>query len=157
MSNEGAGAGRIIALRRSASGRDAVLTLTDGAQYVVPRADRRSDVWTEVLEARREADLPVYVRFDLMTRALTLLLLPKLRQVARVADEPEGEFLPVTMFRSPAFYRLRLGGRDYEKFYRLLREGRDNQEWLWITNTLDTLEIVDVRRPDVLQPGGWRD
>jgi hypothetical protein len=103
----------------------------------------RSRIWGEVLESLRASGQPVYVEIDPDSDVITELLLPIRFVVGAV--EPADDGVRVDLIVSQARHYLRASNPDFAEFRRLLQTARDDQTPVFVTETLDDHEIVDVR------------
>jgi len=110
---------------------------------------REGPVWLTVLRSLREEGTPPYVELDAAGR-ITRLLQPKLQPVVDIQPLDDGPDLRIEFLYSHAVHVLRRKQPQYAKFLALLREARRKKFSVWVTETLDKLEIIDVR-PDNLK------
>ena len=103
----------------------------------------RARIWGEVLESLRDSGQPVYVEIDPDSDVITELLLPIRFLVGAV--EPTDDGVRVDLIVSQARHYLRTSNPDFEEFRQLLQTARDARTPVFVTETLDDHEIVDVR------------
>ena len=102
-------------------------------------------LWLNVLRSLHENQMPAYVEIDERTKRITQLLQPKLQPVGDIHPLDQGPDLRVELLRSHALHVLRGKHPQFKAFLELLREAHRKQTLLWVTETLDTHEIIDVR------------
>ena len=103
----------------------------------------RARIWGEVLESLRDSGQPVYVEIDPDSDVITELLLPIRFLVGAV--EPADDGVRVDLIVSQARHYLRTSNPDFEEFHQLLQTARDARTPVFVTETLDDHEIIDVR------------
>jgi hypothetical protein len=103
----------------------------------------RSRIWGEVLESLRDSGQPAYVEIDPESDVITELLLPIRFLVGAV--EPIDDDMRVDLIVSQARHYLRASNPDFAEFRRLLETARDDRTPVFVTETLDDHEIIDVR------------
>jgi hypothetical protein len=102
-----------------------------------------SRIWGEVLESLRDSGQPVYVEIDPDSNLITELLLPIRFLVGAV--EPVDEGVRVDLIVSQVRHYLHASNPEFEELRRLLETARDTRTPVFVTETLDDHEIVDVR------------
>ncbi len=101
--------------------------------------------WLSVMRSLHENQMPAYVEVDERTKRITQLLQPKLQPVGDIHPLDQGPDLRVELLNSHALHVLRGKHPQFKAFLELLREAHRKQELLWVTETMDTHEIIDVR------------
>jgi hypothetical protein len=134
---------------------DVCLCFEDGFECRILRGEPRLDAWRQITEECRRDGEPIAVRVDEATGTVAAMLVPMLKQIVQVESiAPDGTlFLDVR--RSPSRYVLRSVEPDYIAMRALLEESIRTRGWMWVTRESSTMEIVHVRRPNILVRGGW--
>ena len=117
----------------------------DGQTGLLDLAEPRGAVWASVLQSLLEQGAPVYVEIDPRTAMITELLQPKLQPVGDITPLDEGPDLQVQLLRSHARHVLRRDHPRFEELLHMLRDAQGTERELWVTETLNTHEIIDVR------------
>jgi hypothetical protein len=120
----------------------------------VDLSEPHAALWLAVLRSLHERQMPAYVEIDKRTKRITNLLQPKLQPVAEIQPMQEGPDLRIGFLNSHALHVLRRKHPRFKAFLDLLRQAQRNQTLVWVTDTLDTHEIIDVRpaeKPDLTQ------
>src|SRR5262245_13221684 len=102
-------------------------------------------LWRSVLRSLHENQIPAYVEIDERTKQITRLLQPKLQPVGGLYPLDDGPDLRVELLNSHALHVLRGRHPRFKALLELLREAQQTQALLWVTETLDTHEIIDLR------------
>lgn len=102
-------------------------------------------LWLRVLRSLHENQVPAYVEIDKRTKRIMQLLQPKLQPVGDIEPLDQGPDLRVELLNSHALHVLRRKNPQFKAFLELLREAHRKQTLLWVTETLDTHEIIDLR------------
>lgn len=110
-------------------------------------------LWLQVLRSLHENQVPAYVEIDKRTKRITQLLQPKLQPVGDIHPLDQGPDLRVELLNSHALHVLRRKHPQFKVLLELLREAHRKQTLLWVTETLDTHEIIDVRPAAQKGPG----
>jgi hypothetical protein len=114
-----------------------------GRSALLDLAQPRSIVWSEVMEDLRRTNQPVYVEIDPETNLITELLQPIIYRVGEITAIESG--VTVELIISHAAHYLRSSNADYRELLATLEKARDERTYVFVTETLDTHEIVDVR------------
>jgi len=101
--------------------------------------------WLSVIRSLHENHMPAYVEIDEPTKRITQLLQPKLQPVGEIHPIEGGLDLRVEFLNSHALHVLRANHPRFKAFLELLREAQRKRTLLWVTETLDTHELIDVR------------
>jgi hypothetical protein len=105
----------------------------------------RSAVWLKVLHSLHEQKTPAYVEVEPRTQQITRLLQPTLQPVGEIEPLERGGDLRVTLLRSHAIHVLRHNNPRFGELRKLLTAASKSETPVWVTETLDTHEIIDVR------------
>jgi hypothetical protein len=134
VAKERRGADRVISVR-----------FVDGRVGLLDLTDPRTSLWMSVLRSLQERKRPAYVEIDARTHLITQLLQPKLQPVGDIRPLDKGPDLQVELLNSHARHILRRKHPRFTALLKLLRSAQKEQTLLWVTETLDTHEIIDVR------------
>jgi hypothetical protein len=107
-------------------------------------SEQQAAVWLSVLRSLREQGTPPYVEVDGAGR-ITKLLQPKLQPVVDIQPLDDARDLRVELGYSHAMHVLRRKNPRYQELLSMLREAQRKKTSVWITETLDAHEIIDVR------------
>jgi hypothetical protein len=127
---------------RFAGGRVGLLDLTQP----------RSAVWLKVLHSLHEQQTPAYVEVEPRSRQITRLLQPTLQPVGEIEPVERGGDLRVNLLRSHAVHVLRRGNPRFDELRKLLQTARKSETPVWVTETPDSHEIIDVRPAEARTP-----
>ena len=106
----------------------------------------RGAVWLKVLRSLHEQKTPAYVEVEPRSQEITRLLQPTRQPVGEIQPlEGSRGDLRVTLLRSHALHVLRRSHPRFEELRRLLATARKAETAVWVTETLDSHEIIDVR------------
>jgi hypothetical protein len=108
-------------------------------------AEPRAAVWASVLRSLNEHGAPAYVEIDPRTAMIVELLQPKLQPVGEIRPLDKGPDLEVQLLKSHARHVLRREHPRFQELLKLLRSAQGKETELWVTDTLNTHEIIDVR------------
>jgi len=108
-------------------------------------SEPHAGLWLRVLRSLQERKMPAYVEIDERTRKITRLLQPTLQPVGEIHPLNEGPDLRVELLNSHALHVLRANHPQFKELAELLRQAQRDQLLLWVTETLDTHEIIDLR------------
>jgi hypothetical protein len=102
-------------------------------------------LWRSVLHSLHENQMPAYVEIDKRTKQITQLLQPKLQPVGGIHPLDQGPDLRIELVNSHALHVLRRKHPQFKSFLEILRDALRKEMPVWVTETLDTHEIIDVR------------
>ena len=108
-------------------------------------AQPRSAVWLKVLHSLHEQKLPAYVEVEPRSQQITRLLQPTLQPVGEIEPFERGGDLRVNLRRSHAIHVLRRNHPRFDELRKLLTTASKSETMVWVTETLDSHEIIDVR------------
>jgi hypothetical protein len=126
--------GRVVSVL-FAGGRVGLLDLTQP----------RSAVWLKVLHSLHQQKTPAYVEVELRSQQITRLLQPTLQPVGEIEPLERGGDLRVNLLRSHAIHVLRRNNPRFAELRKLLTAASKSETPVWVTETLDSHEIIDVR------------
>lgn len=106
-------------------------------------------VWASVLRNLHELGQPAYVEIDRATSLITQVLQPKLQPVGAIQPAENDGDMRVEFLNSHAQHFLRRTHPHYAALLKLLREAQSKGFSVWVTDTLNTHEIIDVRPAQV--------
>jgi hypothetical protein len=109
-------------------------------------------IWLNVLRSLHENQMPAYVEIDKQTKEITQLLQPKLQPVGGIHPMEQGPDVRVDLLNSHALHVLRHNHPQFKRFLEILRDAQKKETSVWVTETLDTHEIIDVQ-PASRKPG----
>ena len=110
-------------------------------------------IWVSVLRSLHENQMPAYVEIDKQTKEITQLLQPKLQPVGGIHPMEQGPDLRVDLVNSHALHVLRHNHAQFKRFLEILRDAQKYETPVWVTETLDTHEIIDVQPAARKGPG----
>jgi hypothetical protein len=105
----------------------------------------RSAVWLKVLHALHQQKTPAYVEVEPRSQQITRLLQPTLQPVGEIETLERGGDLRVNLLRSHAIHVLRRTNPRFDELRKGLTAARKSETPVWVTETLDSHEIIDVR------------
>ena len=148
-----AGPGPIESLDKSARARDFLEVVLDtNSTFRIRKDNPRFEMWREYINARREADAPVYVEADADTTD-AVRVLPTYRHSVRAVDpEPDEGRLRVSFLLSPSTFYLPLSHPEYVDFRKTLERAAREGTQVQVTSEPDTDEIVDVEEAPAAPP-----
>jgi hypothetical protein len=106
--------------------------------------DRRSAVWADVLTNMHQLNQPVYVEIDPETNFVTELLIPLAVKVGSITPTANGD-VEVELIVSQAKHYLRRSNPDFQKLSDFLKESKDKNRDILVTEAPNTHDIIDVR------------
>jgi hypothetical protein len=112
----------------------------------------RSAVWLKVLHSLHEQQTPAYVEVDPRSQQITRLLQPTLQPIGEIEPVERGGDLRVNLLRSHAVHVLRRDNPRFDELRELLETARKSETPVWVTETLDSHEIIDVRPAETRTP-----
>ena len=121
------------------------VTFANGDVGYLNTSGHRDRLWADVLRSLQEQRQPAYVEIDPRSRSITQLLQPKALTVSDIRPLDKGPDLEVELAISHARHVLRRNHPRFAALRKLLRSAREEQTPVWVTETLDTHEIIDVR------------
>jgi len=126
-------------------GERATITIQfdDGRSASLDQDTPEGVVYAETLEGLREMRSPVYVEVD-SEKQITHLLIPLVAKITAFAQLESGD-IQVELEPSQAKHFLRKGIDDYERFMNVLSSAKESGRTLFVTETQETHEIIDVR------------
>jgi hypothetical protein len=142
---EGAERVGVTRAERPEEGRLLSVRFAEGRIGLLDLAEPRAAVWASVLRSLNEHGAPAYVEIDPRTAMIVKLLQPKLQPVGEIRPLDKGPDLQVQLLKSHARHVLRREHPHFQKLLKLLRSAQGEGTELWVTETLNTHEIVDVR------------
>jgi hypothetical protein len=116
-------------------------------------SEPHAGLWLSVLRSLHENQMPAYVEIDKRTKQITQLLQPKLQPVGGVHPMGQGADLRVELVNSHALHVLRGNHPQFKSFLEILRDAQRKETPVWVTETLDTHEIIDVQPAAGKGPG----
>jgi hypothetical protein len=123
------------------------VTFAGGRQGLLDMTVRRSAVWADVLQSRRETGQPAYVEIDPDSGLITKLLLPNRYTVSRIEPSSD-DGVEVELVVSHARHYLRRFNPDFDELRQTLEAALEHGTPVLVTETLDEHEIIDVRPLD---------
>jgi hypothetical protein len=117
----------------------------DDSEAWLSLADPRTPIWSDVLRTLQERRRPAYVEVDPRTRVITALLQPKPDRVAELRAPERGGDVEVLLATSHALHLLSRRRPRFTQLLAILRRAHKAGTPLWITETLDSHEILDAR------------
>jgi hypothetical protein len=117
-----------------------------GQSAFLDMSSSQSAVWASVLTSLSQADLPAYVEVDPATNVVTQLLVPLRVRVGNLTPSPDDDAVDVELIVSHGRHTLRRTNPDFDQFLELLQTARDQGTTVFVTETPDTHEIIDVRQ-----------
>jgi len=121
------------------------VTFKGGQKVALDLTDARQRGWSKILESEHQHRRPVYVELDTSTSAIQALLFPIASTVRNLRDLGAPAGLDVELTYSSAVHRLRTSHPRFQEFSDMLRDALARGQTLFVTDTLNTHEIVDVR------------
>ncbi len=122
------------------------LNFTSGKNGILDLNSPRAVHWADVLDQQIKAKKPVYVEIDQETEVITNVIIPKLFKVASFDTDEFGN-LVVWLSPSMAAHFLIKSAPNFEKMKVKLEQAKNDDVEMWITETRDNHEIIDVRLP----------
>lgn len=101
--------------------------------------------WLSVLRSLQELRKPAYVEIHSRTKLITRLLQPTLQPVGGIHPLDSGSDLRIELMNSHARHVLRRKHPRFKAVLQMLRNAHKKETLLWVTETLETHEIIDVR------------
>jgi hypothetical protein len=102
-------------------------------------------LWFDILEFQLQSNTPVYLEVDLNTKEIQELLVPMVMQVAALT--PTQDAVEVELNVSAAIHGLKRSNPDFAQILDILEAALQDGSTLWVTETRDEHEIIDVRPP----------
>jgi len=127
------------------------ISFANDEKAILDLSEPAGPTWLTVLRSLSDEGVPPYVEVDARGK-ITLLLQPKLLPVASIQPFEEGPDLRIEFHYSHAIHLLRRKTPGYEQFVALLRESQKKKFPVWVTETLEKHEIIDVRPDNFKKP-----
>jgi hypothetical protein len=108
--------------------------------------DPLSAHWANMIDKQAQANQPVYVEIDEETGVITEVLIPQVFTVQRLQTDEYGNLL-VHLHQSHAIHAVLKSDPNFAAMRDSLQAALDDGSERLITNTLNDLEIIDVRAP----------
>ncbi len=125
--------------------RAVAIRFTGGKVGVLDVSALPGSLWVSVLRNLHELKQPVYVEIDPATSLVTQVLQPKLQPVGTIEPVDHRGDLRVEFRNSHASHFLRRTHPQYAALLQVLRDAQAKEFAVWVTETLNTHEIIDVR------------
>lgn len=138
--------------RNGGSKTDRTIRFRNGQSARLDPADSRAGVWADVLGALRERERPAYIEVDSQSRIIVRLLVPTEQPVAAIRPSQDDNDIIVEFHNSHAIHHIKQNVKGHVAMLQLLRDAQKSGEVLWITETPDDHEIIDVRRRTTVMP-----
>lgn len=106
-------------------------------------ATTRDAVWLDVMRQLKDQGRPVYVEIDPRTRRIRQFLQPRQQPVGELNEIEKGD-VQANLMLSHAVHVLRRKHPRFEEFLGRLRAAQRDGSMVWVTETLDSHEIIDV-------------
>jgi hypothetical protein len=132
--------------------RYAPVQIQGGGTYHLDLNDPRASVWDDVLRDFAGSQEPVYLETDANTGVIQRVLIPDEQYVTRLDPLPGGDSYEVEFSDSHARHLLQSHGPAdpvYRANLMALSHALQHGTPVLVSETLDTLEILDVRPPTV--------
>ena len=111
---------------------------------VLDVAKSRDAVWFDVMRSLQAAGRPVYVEIDRATGQVSQFLQPRQQPVGQIRETEGGDF-EVELLLSHAVHVLRRAHPRFKELLQQLQEAQREGKLVWVTETLDSHEIIEVR------------
>jgi hypothetical protein len=131
--------------RPSGDERMVAIRFSGGRSGVLDVSKSPGSVWASVLRNLHEMSQPAYVEIDPETSLIRQVLQPKLQPVGNIEAIERGGDMRIDLLNSHAVHFLRRTHPRYAALLRLLRDAHKKSFLVWVTETLNTHEIIDVR------------
>jgi Glutaminase len=131
--------------RREGTLKPIAVNFADGQSANLDTSQPRAELWAEVMESLQRDKTPVYVEFEPRTRVITEVLLPRSVTVTGIAPIPKSKNIRVDLSPSSGTHVLRQANPDFGALQEALRTAMSNGTLIWVTETLDSHEIIDIR------------
>ena len=117
-----------------------------GQTGILDMQSPRIAFWAKLIEERQRNNQPVYVEIDEETNVITNMLLPSYYTVDKMETDEHGD-LRVLFQPSSAVHYLLQSDPNFSAMQEKLQTALDNSTELWVTETRDEHEIIDIRVP----------
>ncbi len=143
---EGARADEFAALgtRKERVGRPLVVRFARNVRGVLDLASPRDAVWFDVMRELQAVGRPVYVEIDDGNGQITTFLQPREQPVGEIRKLRNGD-VEVELLLSHAMHVLPHEHPRFEALLRRLEGARRENAMVWVVETPDTHEILDVK------------
>jgi hypothetical protein len=121
-----------------------VVRFAKDLQGVLDVAKTRDAAWFDVMRSLQAAGRPVYVEIDPATRQISQFLQPREQPVGEIRETERGDF-EVELLLSHAVHVLRRSHSRFKELLQRLQEAQRQGKLVWVTETLDSHEILEVR------------
>jgi hypothetical protein len=121
-----------------------VVRFAKDLQGVLDVAKARDAVWFDVMRSLQAAGRPVYVEIDRATGQISQFLQPREQPVGEIRETEGGDF-EVELLLSHAVHVLRRSHPRFKELRERLQEAQRQGKLVWVTETLDSHEILEVR------------
>jgi hypothetical protein len=132
-------------VRQEAGQQLVAIRFAGGSVGVLDVSASPGSVWASVLRNLHELAQPVYVEINPATDLITQVLQPKLQPVGAIEPAENRADMRVEFLRSHSRHFLRRTHPRYAAMLQLLREAQAKNLSVWVTDSLNTHEILDVR------------
>jgi hypothetical protein len=132
-------------VRPAADQRMVAIRFSGGRIGLLDGSKPPGSVWGSVLRNLHELSQPAYVEIDPKTDLIRQVLQPKLQPVGGIEAVQKGGDMRVEFLNSHAVHVLRRTHPRYAALLRLLRDAHNKKFLVWVTETLNTHEIIDIR------------
>lgn len=136
--------GDLRAARPERIERPAMVSLGPRLSGLLDLAATRDAVWLDVIRQLEGQGRPIYVEIDSKTRRITQFLQPRQQPVGEVKEIEKGD-VQVNLLLSHAVHILRRSHPRFEELLQRLRAAQRDQTMVWVAETLDSHEIVEVK------------
>ncbi len=106
-------------------------------------ATTRDAVWLDVMRQLKDQGRPVYVEIDPRTRRIRQFLQPRQQPVGELKELEKGD-VQANLMLSHAVHVLRREHPRFKEFLDRLHAAQRDGSMVWVTETPDSHEIIDV-------------
>lgn len=114
------------------------------SEGLLDQASTRDSVWLDIMKSLQAAGRPVYVEIDRRSGRIVQFLQPREQPIGAIQETAKGD-AQVELLLSHAIHALRRNNPRYGELLKRLREAQHGKKLVWVTETLDTHEILEVR------------
>jgi hypothetical protein len=121
-----------------------VVRFAKDLQGVLDVAKTRDAVWFDVMRSLQAAGRPFYVEIDRATGQISQFLQPREQPVGEIREIEGGDF-EVELLLSDAVHVLRRSHPRFKELLQRLKEAQRQGKLVWVTETLDSHEILGLQ------------
>lgn len=121
-----------------------VVRFSKDLKGVLDVAKPRDAVWFDVMRSLQAAGRPVYAELERDTGQIAQFLQPRQQPVGEIREAENGDY-DVELKLSHAKHTLRRSHPQFKELLQRLHEAQRQGKLVWVTESLDSHEIVEVR------------